>query len=124
MELRVDIPKALLVVLNQLYDMEQKLKRVNDSNGLTRNIGKMKDAFAEEGLALPGGSRIRLMYEDPLGKPFNETRTDLEMTIAGPGADDLVVVEVIKPIIRASLKEGISFVVQKGVVIAESQTRQ
>jgi hypothetical protein len=35
-----------------------------------------------------------------MGQAFNETRTDLEASIAGAGAEDLVVVEVIKPIVR------------------------
>ena len=103
--MRLQIPRSILTVLNQLYEVEQKLKKQDDSAGLGRNIGKMKDALAEEGLptldARGGQLRIGLAYEDPMGQPFKETRTDLDATIAGPGTDNLVVVEVIKPIIRA-----------------------
>jgi hypothetical protein len=124
MDMRIQIPKCILVVLNQLYELEQKLKRQDDPGSLSRNIGKMKDAFAEEGL--PGGDhvRIRLVYEDPMGQPFKETRTDLDATIAGSVTEDLVVVEVIKPIIRAIVRDGVSQIVQKGVVIVESRKRQ
>ena len=43
--------RSLFVVLNQLYEMEQKLKRSGDAANLSRNVGKMKDAFADLGLA-------------------------------------------------------------------------
>ena len=106
MGIGMQIPKSILIVLNQLYELEQKLKKQDDSAGLRRNIDKMKDAFAEEGLpaldAHGGQVRIRLAYEDPMGQSFNETRTDLDATIAGAGTENLVVVEVIKPIIRAT----------------------
>lgn len=111
---RIFVPKGILVALNQLYEIEQKLKRAGDPANLQRNVGKMKDAFEEVGLA----------YEDPMGQLFKETRTDLEATISGPGTDNLVVVEVIKPIIRAAIREvpgESSRVIQKGIVIVESR---
>src|ERR1043166_9097847 len=107
METRIPIPKAILTVLNQLYELEQKLKKQGDPANLARNVGRMKDAFAEEGLPSGDQLRIRLVYEDPMGQTFKETRTDLEATISGPGTDNLVVVEVIKPIIRAIVREGV-----------------
>ena len=53
--------------------------------------------------------------------------TDLDATIAGTGTENLVVVEVIKPIIRAIVKDGAdesSKIVQKGIVIVESRKEQ
>ena len=124
----IPIPKSVLTVLNQLYEMEQKLARHGDPANLGRNVGKMKDALAEEGLpatdATGAPAPIRLVYENPMGQPFQETRTDLEATIAGPGTDDLVVVEVIKPIIRAVAPDGFSPIVQAGVVVVESRKGQ
>lgn len=114
MESRLQFSKSILVALNQLYEMEQKLKKTGDAANLQRNVGKMKDAFEEFGLT----------YEDPMGQPFKETRTDLEATISGGGTENLVVVEVIKPIIRAVLREGageFSKVIQKGIVVVESR---
>ena len=111
------IPKGLLTALNQLYEIEQKLKRVGDTANVQRNLAKMKDAFGECGL----------VYEDPMNEPFNETRTDLEATISGSGTENLVVVEVIKPIIRAILSDGdrnLSRIVQRGIVIVESRKEQ
>ena len=131
MEIRFQIPKSVLTALNQLYEVEQKLKKQDDTANLRRNVGKMKDAFAEEGIpTLDAAGRqlnIGLAFEDPMGQPFKETRTDLEATISGSGTENLVVVEVIKPIIRAILKDGageFSKVVQRGVVIVESRKEQ
>jgi len=117
MEIKFQVPKSILVALNQLYEIEQKLKKNGDASGVQRNIAKMKDAFEELGFA----------YEDPMGQPFKETRTDLEATISGSGTENLVVVEVIKPIVRAVLRDGpgeFSKVVQKGIVVVESRKEQ
>ena len=93
-----------------------------DPANLGRNVSRMKDAFADEGIPnASDGGRVRLIYEDPMGQPFKETRTDLEATIAGSGTEGLIVVEVIKPIIRAIVMDGVFKVVQKGVVIVESR---
>jgi hypothetical protein len=128
MEMRLQIPKSIITAINQLYELEQKLKKHGDPNNLQRNVEKMKDAFAEEGLMMgaSGGAqyRIGLAYEDPMGQSFKETRTDLEASISGSGTENLVVVEVIKPIIRAVVRDSqgtFSKVIQQGIVIVESQ---
>ncbi|MBS0198634.1 MAG: hypothetical protein JSR77_17945 [Planctomycetes bacterium] len=128
MDMRIQVPKCILTALNQLYDMERKLAKAGDAANITRNVNKIRAAFAEEGVAaadISGGvTAIRLVYEDPMGQPFKETRTDLEASISGSGTSDLVVVEVIKPIIRAVLRDGageFSKVVQKGIVVVESR---
>ena len=131
---KIQIPKSIIIVINQLYELEHKLKKHGDPNNLQRNVTKMKDAFAEEGMPgdVHGQLHICLSYEDPMGQPFKETRTDLDATIAGSGTDNLVVVEVIKPIIRSAMrvsageiteqdKAQFTQVIQKGVVIVESQ---
>jgi len=117
MEIRFQVPKSLLMAMNQLYEIEQKLKQHGDPHGLQRNVSKMKDAF-------DAFDAFGLVYEDPMGQAFKETRTDMEATISGPGTDSLVVVEVIKPIIRAVHRDGpgeLSKIVQKGIVVVESQ---
>jgi len=70
----------------------------------------MREALEENGVT----------YENPEGQPFNETRADLEASISGAGTENLFVVEVIKPIIRAGAS-GVSTVIQKGIVIVESK---
>ena len=103
--------KWACTLLNHLYEIEKKLITHGDVGNALRNVGKMKDAFEEK----------ELFYEDPMGQPFKETRTDLEATISGTGTDNLEVVEVIKPIIRYGTRQ-YSRVTQKGLVIVESKT--
>jgi hypothetical protein len=114
MEIPEQVPKSILTAINQLYEMEQKLNKLHDPGTLQRNVNKMKDAFEEFGLA----------YEDPMGQAFKETRTDLDARISGSGTENLVVVEVIKPIIRYISTDGhgrFSVVVQKGIVVVEAR---
>jgi hypothetical protein len=106
----IEVPKWALTLLNNLYEIERKLAVHGDPGNASRNVEKMKDAFAEQ----------RLFYEDPIGEPFKETRTDLEATIAGADTENLMVVEVIKPIIRAG-EAAFSRVVQKGIVLVQSK---
>jgi len=127
MKMRMNFPRCFLTVLNQLYELERKVKRHDDPTGLSRHVGKIRDAFYEEGFPNGDHSCTRLAYEDPMGQPFNETRTDLDATIAGSGTEDLVVVEVIKPIIRVIVSGGAcdsSTIVQQGVVVVESRKEQ
>ena len=105
----IEVPKWALALINNLYDLERKLTLHGDPGNAQRNVEKMKEVFGTQGL----------FYEDPLGQPFKETRTDLEATISGTGVENLVVVEVIKPIIRGG-EANFSRVVQKGIVLVQS----
>lgn len=106
----IEVPKWALTLLNNLYEIERKLAVHGDPGNASRNIAKIKDAFAEQ----------KLFYEDPMGEMFKETRTDLDATISGAGTENLVVVEVIKPIIRTG-DAALSRVVQKGIVLVQSK---
>jgi hypothetical protein len=106
----IEIPKWVLTIANHVYDIERKLERHGDPAGIGRNVEKFKEAL----------ETFPIFYEDPMGQSFKETRTDLEATISGAGTTDLVVVEVIKPIIRAGRPEA-SVVVQKGIVVVQSK---
>jgi hypothetical protein len=107
----IELPKFVLQVLNNLCDIERKLSIHGDPGNAKRNIERIKETFENE----------RVFYEDPMGQSFSETRTDLDATITGEGSDNLKVVEVIKPIIRVGDKN-FSRVVQKGIVIVQSDT--
>lgn len=109
----IEIPRWMLVVLNSLYEIERKLEVHGDPGHAKRNVDRIKEEFEQQSLVI----------EDPLGQTFKETRTDLEATIAGEGADNLVVTEVIKPVIRL-VNGPISRVVQKGIVVVQSKDKE
>jgi hypothetical protein len=81
-----EIAKWLLTAMNNLYEIERKLTTHGNPGNAARNVERIREAIAVEGL----------FYEDPLGQPFNETRTDLETSISGTTTENLVVAEVIK----------------------------
>ena len=108
--------KPLLSALCQLYELDRKVQKRSDFESLGRNIEKMKDAFEELGYRI----------EDPNGQSYNETRVDLEASIAGKSTEKLVVTEVIKPIIRYVMRDSsgeYTKVIQRGVVVVESRIK-
>jgi len=106
-----NVPEQFLFLINQVYDMERKVNRLTEKNSLGRNLDRMKNKFVEMGFEI----------DDPMGQTYNETRTDCEANIAGDSSENLVITDVIKPIIR--LRNGAaSMIVQKAVVIAESRS--
>lgn len=111
----ISIPKKYIDILDQVFEIEKKLEGLNEHNSISRNVNRIKECF--ENLTQDSG----LIYHNPLGEKFNETRTDLEASIAGNSTNNLVVIEVIKPIIRLCTNNGITTIVRKGVVIVESK---
>ena len=114
----VNVPKGFLVLLNQIFEIERKLEGAIEFEKIERNISRMKDAF---GSIFPG---MDVEYENPMGQPYDDTRSDLEAHIVGEMTNDLVVVDVIKPTIRfrSTQPPGTSLVVQKGIVSVESKS--
>lgn len=105
------VPEEFLYLINQVFDMDRKVAKLSESNSLSRNLDRMKNKFQDLGLEM----------FNPLGEPYDETRTDCEANIAGASSDNLVITDVIKPIVR--LRNGsASVIVQKAVVIVESKS--
>lgn len=100
--------------LNNLYDIERKLRTNGNPGNAIRNVEQIKEQFMDT---------WKLFYEDPAGQKVNETRADLEASITGSRTDNLTVVEVIKPILRNG-DRNYSRVVQKGVVVLESESER
>ena len=109
----LDVPKWALLLLNNVYEIERKLSLHGDPGNAKRNIEKIKDAlFARDCF-----TRTHSV------KRSRKRGTDLEATISGESVENLVVVEVIKPIIRWGGQE-LSRVVQKGIVVVQASTEE
>jgi hypothetical protein len=111
--------KPYFELLDQLFEIERKLENIQESNSISRNLNKMKDIF-ESRLSNSSSADIGFTYHNPIGEPYNETRLDLEASIAGNSTEDLIVKEVIKPIIRYRYGAE-SRIARKGVVVVESK---
>jgi hypothetical protein len=98
-----------LQIINQIFDMEKKLDKLENGRTLERNIRRIKSQLAE----------MDLEYLNPIGERYNETRTDVTATISGNSSRNLVITEVIKPIIVQRVGN-VQQIVQVGVVIVES----
>jgi hypothetical protein len=112
-----DSEKIFLDMLNQLFEIEKKLERIEESNSINRNLSKLKELFETE---LYQKNSCGLAYYNPIGEPYSETRTDCDASIAGESTDNLVIIEVIKPIIRYR-QGGFNHIVQKAIVVVQSQ---
>ena len=112
--------KPYFELLDQLFEIERKLENIEESNSISRNLNKMKDIFETNLFSSSTSSEIGFTYHNPIGESYNETRLDLEASIAGNSTDNLVIKEVIKPIIRYK-SGGSTLIARKGVVVVESK---
>jgi len=107
--------KKQIQLLNQLFEIEKKVTKLNEKNSINRNINKLKDFFKND-----FNGNFSLIIENPIDESYRETRTDVEASISGDSVEDLIIIEVIKPIIR--LKHGINNqIIQKGIVIVQDE---
>jgi hypothetical protein len=106
--------KSLFRLLNQVFELGRKTDQLKDNESITRHLRRMKELFEQD---------FHLTYEDPIGQTFNETRTDVEARVTGDSAEDLVIIETLKPVIRFWHNSRQSEIVQKGIVIAGKQTK-
>ena len=119
---------SLFNLMDQVFEIEQKLEVIKEPNSIKkRNISRIKDIFKnifKNIHATPSEPNCGLSYHNPIiGEKYDETRTDLEASIAGESTKDLVIKEVNKPIIRFRAP-GIDRIVRKGVVVVGSKTNK
>lgn len=118
----IKVPQSHLDFINQIFEIEKKANNLSEENSINRNINKIKGLVEEE--LFKGSSTIGLTYQNPLGEDYSDTRTDCEATIAGEGAENLEIIEVVKPIIYYSYFDNdrvIKIIVQPAVVIVKSK---
>ena len=102
---------AVISILNQLFELEKKIKDQPLEKSLQRNLRRIRDEFESAGYII----------HDPLGEKYDLTRLDCEAMAAGEGSHSLKIVEVIKPIIYYR-QDGRNSIAQKAVVIVEQKS--
>lgn len=98
-----------LTLINQLFDLQRKVERMEAARSLHRNVKRMSEALTEMGFT----------WHDPTGEPYDETRTDCEASIAGNSSHNLRIVETLKPIVRLT-HAGHPQLIQRAVVVVQS----
>jgi len=120
MQTQIKLSKAFknqIFILNQIFEIENKLSKLDISHTIGRNIDKLKSFYKDS-----FDENISFIIEDPKGQDYNETRTDLEANIAGDSVENLIVIDVIKPIIR--IKQGNKTqIIQQGIVIVQDKNK-
>jgi len=120
MQTQIKLNKAVknqIFILNQIFEIENKLSKINITHTINRNIEKLKYFYEND-----FDEEISFVIENPIGQSYDVTRTDIEANIVGDSVDNLVIIDVIKPIIRIKIKK-ITQVVQKGIVIVQEKTQ-
>ncbi len=107
----IEVPKYVFTVLNQVFEVERRLSKVDDPVRFSRPLEKLKEAFDSD--------EAQFVIENPISQKYDITRTDVEATITGTKHEGLVITEVLKPIIKLTCN-GVSRIIQKGVVITSA----
>ena len=118
----VKVPQAYLDFMNQIFEIEKKTANIGEENSIQRNLNKIKGILEEE--FFRGNNLIGLTYHNPIGENYSDTRTDCEATIAGNDINNLLIIEVIKPIVFCAYQENdlvMKSIVQQAVVIVKSK---
>ena len=114
-------PKSILDLINQVFEIERKCNNLTESNTIMRNIVRIKDIFETDFWISSGGQHMTILWHNPIGEKVDITRTDFEISIAGEGVEDLVITEVVKPIIYLKI-DGAQKVIQRGVGVASTRS--
>ncbi len=97
-----------LNVLNQVFELQQKIAMSSESSSCERNFSRLFNLFEEEGY----------IVQNPLGENYSESRTDCEASIVGEPAAKMTIRKVLKPAIYQK-DNGRLQLIQKAVVIVE-----
>lgn len=96
-------------IINQLFEMQAKLKEAGTAQNFERNFNRLYNIFEEDGY----------LIQDPTDEAYHETRTDCEVSISGRLGSKMKITRTIKPIIYLR-KDGNLQLLQKAVVIVEN----
>ena len=103
-------PVSLLPLVNQVFELEKKLTKIDQAQKTQRNLRRIRESLEELGM----------QYHNPLGEPYDETRTDCEASIAGEETENLFITEVLKPIVHLK-SDGNVQLLQPGLVIVAAK---
>jgi len=97
-------------IINQLYEMQAKIKVMDAAPDFERNFSRLFSLFEEEGYII----------QDPTGEAYTETRTDCEASISGRVGLKMKITRTIKPVIYQKINNVVNLI-QKGVIIVENK---
>ncbi|HJT75414.1 MAG TPA: hypothetical protein VJ720_15365 [Chitinophaga sp.] len=117
---QIKVAKIYLDMINQVFEIEKKAAGLREANSIQRNVNKLRDMIEQDLLPAAAEGQHGFIYHNPLGENYNITRTDCEASIAGESTENLVITEVIKPIIRYC-NGPVNIIVQKAVVVVKSK---
>jgi hypothetical protein len=100
----------MIQILNQVFEIQNKMSQLDLLDKFNRNIAKLIHICEEEGYTM----------HNPSGERYKESRADCEANIVGRLTEHMTVTQVIKPIIYKQGDKGEKTLVQKGIVIIES----
>jgi hypothetical protein len=101
---------SIIQLINQLFEIENKLKEQNQIAPFERNINRLQSIWDDNGYII----------QNPTGQSYNESRTDCEASIAGSLGTNMVITKALKPIIYTKTNEQLQLI-QKGIVIVEKK---
>jgi hypothetical protein len=119
MQTQIKLSKAVknqLFILNQIFEIEKKVERLNIDNTIGRNIDKLKNFYEND-----FDENTSFVVENPITQKYSETRTDVEASISGDSTENLIITDVIKPIIRIK-QGGTNQIIQNGIVVVQDSS--
>ena len=106
--------------IDQVFEIEKKLEKIQETNSINRNINSIKELFANLNSYISSTETGGYIYHNPIGEPYPDTRIDCNATIAGEDSNNLFITEVIKPIIYYRKGDN-NRIARKGVVVLTSK---
>lgn len=97
-----------LLIINQLFEIQQKLKEMGKADSFERNFSRLFTIFEEDGF----------IVQNPTNEPYTDSRTDCEASIAGNLSSKMKITKTLKPIIYKKENTNVQLL-QKAVVIVE-----
>jgi len=119
MQTQIKLNKAVknqIFILNQIFEIEKKVERLNIDNTIGRNIDKLKNFYEND-----FDENTSFVVENPITQKYSETRTDVEASISGDSTENLIITDVIKPIIRIK-QGGTNQIIQNGIVVVQDSS--
>lgn len=101
--------KQIVQVINQVVEINQKLIQEQIVGKFERNLNRLFSIFEEEGY----------ICTIPLGEKYNDARTDCTANVVGKEGNNMMITQVIKPIIYQK-SNGTITLLQKGIVMVEN----